>query len=95
MLFNLSNQDVKNINIFLNRVDLKGSESVSLVMILQALKKPLTVDDVNNLLKQGGKKIIEPEKIEAKKKEEDEPAKDEKAPENEEAKPEPAEEAQK
>jgi len=41
MLYEISDQDVKNIRTFLDRVDLKGNEAGALVSVRMALTKPL------------------------------------------------------
>lgn len=41
MKYELSEEQVKNIFIFLNRVDLKGSEAAALLGIVSALSKPV------------------------------------------------------
>ena len=42
-LYNLTDENVSNIFIFLKRVELIGSESAALVGILQAVQKPVTL----------------------------------------------------
>lgn len=41
MKYELSEEQVKNIFIFLNRVDLKGAEAAALLSIINALSKPI------------------------------------------------------
>lgn len=43
-LYELSDQQIKNLNIFLNRVDIKGSEAMSLVSVLQSLSTPFKLE---------------------------------------------------
>lgn len=40
MLYELSDSQVKNLNIFLQRVDLKGSEAVEFALVISALSRP-------------------------------------------------------
>lgn len=47
MLYELSESQVKNITVFLQRVDLKGSEAISLVSILQSLSSPFKEEQKN------------------------------------------------
>lgn len=41
MKYELSEEQVKNIFIFLNRTDLKGAEATALLSIIQALSTPI------------------------------------------------------
>ena len=47
--YKLNDNDIKNLRIFLGRVDLKGQEAVSLVRILNALSQPMTAEQLNSL----------------------------------------------
>jgi len=47
--YKLNDNDIKNLRIFLARVDLKGQEAISLVRVLNALSLPMTTQQLNDL----------------------------------------------
>lgn len=58
MLYELSDQQVKNLTTFLQRVDLKGNEAISLVSIFQSIAKHVEIETPKTVVKPQKKEKI-------------------------------------